>query len=127
MVNELDRFSPWRRMVTVADVSAFLRDCVDAFGLGFHPDTRGGDYEPPLSPMRARGYDVLMERACHVVGADHLYVLTQALPEWRALLNDTEHVTLDPSRPVASLLAALEAGEELNRPEGATWWPPLSS
>lgn len=37
-------------------------------GMGFHPDTRGAEYEPPLSPEEARALDLSLTRAQLVLG-----------------------------------------------------------
>jgi hypothetical protein len=41
--------------------SVICRRWVAVFGMGFHPDTRGNDYDPPLTAEMAAEYDADME------------------------------------------------------------------
>jgi hypothetical protein len=50
--------------MTAANDDEALRICrrwVAMFGMGFHPDTRGADYVPPLPPEMVAKYDEDME------------------------------------------------------------------
>ena len=44
----------------------------DRLGIGFHPDTYGGDYEPPLSPEEVDEYEEDMERLFSLCGGDQV-------------------------------------------------------
>jgi len=48
---------------------------VARFGLGFHPDTRGADYHPPLTVDECRAYDSDMDRLFELGGDPYEYGL----------------------------------------------------
>jgi len=53
----------------MTDPHAICRKWVSRIGIGFHPDTRGHDYSPPMSKSEIKEYDIDME-ALFAVDAD---------------------------------------------------------
>ena len=43
--------------MTANDASEIALKWATRLGIGFHPDTYGGDYEPPLSPEEVDEYE----------------------------------------------------------------------
>jgi hypothetical protein len=52
------------------DVSEIALKWATRLGGGFHPDTYGGDYEPPLSPEEVDEYEDDMRRLISLCGED---------------------------------------------------------
>ena len=51
-------------------------------GYGFHPDTRGADYSPPLTPMEVIAYDHDMVRLFGLDILDPYLYAVASLEEW---------------------------------------------
>ena len=75
-VIQMSLFLPFRK-VTVTyvsepgyDASEIALKWATRLGVGFHPDTYGGDYEPPLSPTEVDEYEDDMERLFSLCGED---------------------------------------------------------
>ena len=66
--------------MTVAEQIA--RRWVERLGLGFHPDTPGTDYVPPLSPAEAEEYENDMT-ALFATAPDPYAVGLAAMQAWR--------------------------------------------
>ena len=52
------------------DASEIALKWVTSLGVEFHPDTYGGDYEPPLSPEEVDDYEGDMGRLFSLCGED---------------------------------------------------------
>ena len=57
---------------------------VAKLGYGFHPDTRGADYRPRLTPMEVIAYDHDMMRLFGLDVLDPYLYAVAALQEWEA-------------------------------------------
>jgi hypothetical protein len=58
---------------------------VAKLGFGFHPDTRGSDYDPPLKPEEVAQYDADMELLMEV-DDDPYDIAVKAMKAWEAQL-----------------------------------------
>ena len=57
--------------MTANDASEIALKWATRLGIGFHPDTYGGDYEPPLSPEEVDEYEDDMGRLFSPVRRGH--------------------------------------------------------
>lgn len=57
----VDRYTDEARETRSAAQDAVARKWIERFGLGFHPDTRGPCYDPPLTVAEAAEYDADMD------------------------------------------------------------------
>ena len=62
--------SPPPDVTNVRSARRFLEWCVGEIGLGYHPDTQGAAYDPPLGESDARRLDQLHEAAFNYLGDD---------------------------------------------------------
>ena len=63
-----------------AEALRICRRWVAMCGMGFHPDTRGGDYDPPLPARMVAKYDADMDQLFELVGDPYAYGV-QAMEE----------------------------------------------
>jgi len=56
--------------MTANDASEIALKWATRLGIGFHPDSYGGDYEPPLSPEEVDDYEGDMGRLFSLCGED---------------------------------------------------------
>ena len=64
--------------ITKASAQRICEHWARFIGLGFHPDTRGADYTPPMTRAQIRNYDANM-RALSQYDGDYYAIAVQAL------------------------------------------------
>ena len=63
------------------DAERICAKWVAKLGYGFHPDTRGADYDPPLSPAEAKDYEADITRLFDLDLDPYLYAVA-AMEAW---------------------------------------------
>lgn len=72
----------WRKVGDGVEASRICDKWAEKLGYGFHPDTRGADYRPRLTPMEVIAYDHDMMRLFGLDVLDPYLYAVAALQEW---------------------------------------------
>ncbi len=77
--NWLIDFCAAHKRLEEAQDAAFICDrWIGTLGLGFHPDTRGKDYRPELTPEQIRAYDLDMELLFSISADPYAHAIASA-------------------------------------------------